>query len=176
MLALSVAALAATGCTGSSVNPTAVTATKVTVPLPAGKYPSKISKMVCSAKAGHDIGGAVGAKATIEDITWVQHRYSCQYHFSTGSMTLSVQEVSSWPETTDYFTALANSMGVAQQIYGLGQGAFQATNGSVVVRKDWKILVVDPTGLPAQLGKPAVSPTTVALRATYQILGCWNGD
>ena len=51
-------------------------------------------------------------------------------------------------------------MGTAQKIYGLGQGAFQATDGSVVVRKDWKVLVVDTSGLPAEFGVPSASSGT----------------
>ena len=41
-----------------------------------------------------------------------------------------------------------------RDLESLGQGAFQTTNGSVVVRKDWKVLLVDDTGLPAQFGTP----------------------
>jgi hypothetical protein len=67
-------------------------------------------------------------------------------------------------------------MGTSQEISGLGQGAFQATDGSVVVRKDWKVLVVDSSGLPGQFGVPATSSGNVALRVSYQILGCWAGD
>jgi len=78
-------------------------------------------------------------------------------------------------------------------IEGLGQGAFRVRDGSIVVRKDWKILLVDTSawwtlqlgghfslvdtsGLHGKLGLPPSSRSEVALDAAAVILGCWNGD
>jgi hypothetical protein len=166
---------AATGCT-TQAGSTAATNTKTTVPLPAGAHPSSISVMVCSRRTAKEINTVVGEKATVDEVVWVDHRYSCRYGYPTGSMAVSVKELSSWSETLAYFDSLATALGVSQKIPGLGQGAFQATDGSMVVRKDWKVLVVDTTGLPAQFGVPATSSGNVALRVTYLIIGCWAGD
>jgi hypothetical protein len=46
----------------------------------------------------------------------------------------------------------------------------------VVVRKDWKVLVVDSSGLPAQFGVPPTSSGDVAVTVGDVILGCWAGD
>ncbi len=54
--------------------------------------------------------------------------------------------------------------------------AFQTTNGSVVVRKDWKVLLVNSTGLPPQFGQPPTSSGDVAVTVSDVILGCWAGD
>ena len=173
MLALTVIGVA--GCT-TGASTTASTNTDLRVPLPAGANPSRISQMVCSADAVKAIRTVVGEKAAVGAAAWVNHRYSCRYGYPTGSMVVSVKELSSWPETIAYFDSLATSMGTSQKIYGLGQGAFQTTDGSVVVRKDWKVLVVDISGLPGQFGVPPTSSGNVALRVSYQILGCWAGD
>jgi hypothetical protein len=167
--------LGVAGCT-TGAGTTASTNTGLRVPLPAGAKPSRISQMVCSADAIKAIQSVIGEKAAVDSVSWVNHRYSCRYDYPTGSMVLSVKELSSWPETIAYFDSLATSMGTSQEISGLGQGAFQATDGSVVVRKDWKVLVVDSSGLPGQFGVPATSSGNVALRVSYQILGCWAGD
>lgn len=58
----------------------------------------------------------------------------------------------------------------------LGQGAFTTTDGSVVVRKDWKVLLVDISGLPARFGVPPTSAADVADTVADVILGCWAGD
>ena len=58
----------------------------------------------------------------------------------------------------------------------LGEGAFQTTSGSVVVRKDWKVLLVNNAGLPAQFGVPPTSSGSVAVTVADVILGCWAGD
>ena len=46
----------------------------------------------------------------------------------------------------------------------------------MVVRKDWKVLLVDDTGLPAQFGDPPTSAGDVAVTVADVILGCWAGD
>jgi len=173
VLALTV--LGAAGCT-TGAGTTASTATNLRVPLPAGADPSRISEMVCSPDAAKVIRAALGEKAAIDEVAWVNHRYSCRYGYPTGSMVVSVKELSSWSETIAYFDSLATAMGTSQKISGLGQGAFQAIDGSVVVRKDWKVLVVDISGLPGQFGVPATNSANVALRVSYQIMGCWAGD
>ena len=49
---------------------------------------------------------------------------------------------------------LAKQMGDSETINGLGQAAIKTTDGSVIVRKDWKVLLVYSAGLPAQFGQP----------------------
>jgi hypothetical protein len=46
----------------------------------------------------------------------------------------------------------------------------------MVVRKDWKVLLVDTAGLSAQFGQPLTSSGEVAVTVADVILGCWNGD
>ena len=61
-------------------------------------------------------------------------------------------------------------------VLGLGQGAFVVGDGSVVVRKDWKILLVDISGLHGMVGSPPNPRNTVALDAAAVILDYWSGD
>ncbi len=145
-------------------------------PLPAGRNPSKIASMICRYKAIQDIDSALGETATVSNPTWVDHLYSCQYGYSAGSMVLSVKELSSWTETDAYFQMLADQMGKTRSIPNLGQGTFQTSNGSLVVRKDWKVLLVDVAGLPSQFGTPPASAAEAAVTVGDVILGCWEGD
>jgi hypothetical protein len=171
------AGLLAAGCStgGSGAAPT----TSVP-PQPAGATPSAISRQVCSHEARTEIANALGETATVSTPTWVDHTYACTYSYPnyspSGSYGVSVKELSSWDETHAYFDGLAASMGKSRDLEALGQAAFQTTNGSVVVRKDWKVLVVDPTGLPAQFGIPPTSAASVAVTVADVILGCWAGD
>ena len=89
---------------------------------------------------------------------------------------MSVTELSSWPETYAFYDGLATTSGKSRDLESLGQAAFQTTDGSVVVRKDWKVLLVDPTRLPAQFGVPPTSSVYVAVTVADVILGCWEGD
>ncbi len=132
--------------------------------------------MVCQVKAAREIQEALGEAAVVTDRTWADHRYSCDYRYPRGTIVLSVKELSSWSQTFGYFDALGSKLSRARTLYALGQGAFQARDGSVVVRKDWKILLVDVTGLPSRFGSPPTSSGGVALTVADVILGCWSGD
>jgi hypothetical protein len=145
-------------------------------PLPAGPHPSHIAKMVCQAEAQKEMADALGLKANVADDTWVDHRYSCYYDYPTGRFELSVQEESSWGETLTYYHSLGRKLGKARTLANLGQGAFQTTDGSVVVRKDWKVLLVNIAGLPSMFAVPPTTPANVAVTVADVILGCWDGD
>ncbi|MGH9078900.1 MAG: hypothetical protein ACRDYE_02265, partial [Acidimicrobiales bacterium] len=111
-----VLAVALAGCSASSSADT----TKTTKPLPAGRTPSEVSKMVCRPEAAHDVGLALGETATVSTPTWADHVYTCHYDYPSGSMTLSVKELSSWPETLAYFHGLASQLGVGRTLANLG--------------------------------------------------------
>jgi hypothetical protein len=118
----------------------------------------------------------MGAKASVAPPTWTGHRYACGYRYQQGIMTLSVKEVSSWPQTYGYFGQLAATLHKTTPITRLGQDAFIARDGSVVVRKDWKILLVDISGLHGAVGSPPKPPAELAIYVAEAILGCWAGD
>lgn len=163
-------AMAACGTTSPSSLATA------RAPLPAGKLPSTISKMVCTPKAQREIGLALGVTAVVAAPTWSEHLYSCRYTYPDGYFTLSVKELSSWTQTFSYFRGIGSSLGDVNTLPNLGQSGFATRDGSVAVRKDWKVLLVDISGLPAQFGKPPTPSGNVAVTVADVILGCWSGD
>jgi hypothetical protein len=167
--------LSACGSSGTASSPSG-SARTVAAPLPAGPVPSPIATMVCTPKAQRELAKVLGVTATVDAPAWVAHRYSCRYRYPDGSFTLSVKELSSWPQTLAYFHALGGRLGDVRALPNLGQGAFQTTNGSVVVRKDWKVLLVDVTQLPGTFGVPPTTSGDVAVTVADVILGCWNGD
>lgn len=122
------------------------------------------------------MASALGERAVVSVPTWSDQRYGCTYTYPTGSFDLAVKELSSWPQTGAYVAGLAASLGKSRDLAELGQAAFQAPGGSVVVRKDWKVLVVDPSRLPPQFGVPPTPAGAVAVTVADVILGCWAGD
>jgi hypothetical protein len=159
----------------ASTAPAASTAPGRT-PQPAGKSPSSISRMICAPKAVADIAEVMGAKAAVTPPTWTDHLYSCGFRYSEGTMVLSIKELSSWPQTYGYFDQLGRTLHETTQIKQLGQGAFITSDGSVVVRKDWKILLVDISGVRGEVGSPPKPPGELAIYVAQAILGCWAGD
>jgi len=138
--------------------------------------PSLISRMVCAPKAAAEIAQVMGAKADLAPPTWADHLYSCGYRYREGTMVLSIKELSSWSQTYGYFGRLARTLHETTPITRLGQGAFITRDGSVVVRKDWKILLVDISGVRGEVGSPPKPPGELAIYVAQVILGCWAGD
>jgi hypothetical protein len=153
--------------------------TTVHVAEPVSANPSKSAKMICEPEAQKDIyESATGVKTTsITTPSWTDHVYSCTYVYPGGvKIALSVKELSNEAETTAYFNSLATSMNKKKDIPGLGQGAFQTGDGSMVVRKDYKVLTIDVSKLPQTFGVPAASRGDVAINVGATIMGCWTGE
>ena len=143
----------------------------------AGSEPSASARMVCASEGKQEIAVSVGVDTSRPLVgTWRDHLYSCVYRYGAGqAMTLSVKELSSAAETTAYFNMLGTRYGRMRALEGLGQGAYQTRNGSTVVRKDYRVLFVDDSQLPAQFGKPLSPRQDVSLSVAATIMGCWTG-
>jgi hypothetical protein len=178
MAAIVAAAILGAGCSSGSPSATPATTSTTTGPLPGGAAPSQLAVQICATEARVGIASTLGEPANVSTPTWsaAQHLYSCDYRYPNGSFTLSMKELSSWPQTYAYFDSLEMRLGKNGDIPDLGQSAFQSPNGSVVVRKDWKVLLLDASALPAQFGVPPTSSATAAVAAAEIILACWAGD
>jgi hypothetical protein len=182
-IALMLLLAACGGSSNKSASTTTTTAggsspTTVHVAIPVSADPSKSAKMICEDEAQTDIyEQATGIKTTsVTTPTWNDHVYSCDYVYPGGvKIGLSVKELSSEEETTQYFDSLATKLGKKQDVKSLGQGAFQTEDGSVVVRKDYKVLTIDVSKLPGQFGVPPATRGDVAINVGAAIMGCWTG-
>jgi hypothetical protein len=143
----------------------------------AASTPSVSAKMVCSTEARNEIATALGIKAKqVTTPSWDRrkHLYSCDYVYPRGKIRLTVKEMSSGAETTAYFDKVKQQYGAVQELPGLGQGAWVLRNGGIVVRKDYKTLLVDVTGIPSDL-VPAMRRSDVSTNIAAVIMGCWTG-
>jgi len=146
-------------------------------PEPAGPLPSAIAVEVCSQKAQAQVDEALGQSTTaVTTPTWVSHLYACNYVYRQGVIAMSVQELSSQAQTTAYYDRLGAEYGNKQPLFGLGQGAFLTANGSVVVRKDWKVLLVNTTDLKGSFSSSRSLSGTPAETIASVIMACWAGD
>jgi hypothetical protein len=167
------------GACGSSKASTPTATTAPAVLEVAGPEPSVSAKMICADEAKNDIAAAVGVD-TVRPLVpkWrvADHVYSCVFAYSGGPrMVLSVKEMSSPAETTAYFDSLATKLGRTKDALDLGEGAFKTANGSVVVRKDYRVLLVDAASLPVELGKPPLARAAFASTVASIIMLCWTG-
>lgn len=142
----------------------------------AGPAPSSVARQICEDSTARELAQVVGTTAARTTPTWANHVYSCDYRYTKGFMVLSVKELSGWGQTYSYYGMLARTLHKTAAIDGLGQAAFRARDGSVVVRKDWKVLLADTSAMRGTVGSPGDSPSQLALDAAATILVCWTGD
>ena len=186
VLAVLVCVLSMTSCggskpatpPGSSQSATVHNSQSATVHIaqPVGATPSVSAKMICAPEAQTEIVAVLGVHTTQPVVpTWTDHTYSCRYTYSKGVMVLSVKEFSNKTETDSYFTSLAHRLGLAKPLEDLGQGAFFTKDHSAVVRKDYKVLLVDTSGLPALFGAPLSNRGVITVTVAATIMDCWTG-
>jgi hypothetical protein len=181
LIAVTVAAVVTFGACGStgtssSKSPSAPQGQSPTVTYqPAGANPSNSAKMVCEPAVRSEIAATLGIHETrVTTPTWVDHVYSCTYVYPRGSIVISVKELVNADTTTAYFNGLAQRFGKQQNLNGLAQDAFIAKNADVVVRKDYKVLLVDVQGI-SQTFLPAMTRADVATNVAAAIMSCWAG-
>jgi hypothetical protein len=170
-----VLALGLAGCGSGSGSQAQTAATSLSKP--AGANPSISSKMVCTPQTQSDVQQSLGVQPTqVTTPTWVNHLYTCRYVYPNGSFALSVKELSSTAETNGYYDQQAGQLGRRPDRIALGQGAFLTTGGSLIVRKNYKVMTVDTSQLPAQFGNPPQVPSDVALSVAAIIMTCWKDE
>jgi hypothetical protein len=179
VLVVFICVLSMTSC-GNSKQPTPPSNSQnptVHAPQPARATPSVSAKLICAHETQTELAAVLGVHTTKPVVpTWTNHLYSCRYTYHNGVIALSLKELSSKTETDSYFTSLARRLGQTQRPRTLDRGVlFTTKNQSVVVRKDYKVLLVDISGLPAQFGAPPFSRANIALAVAATILDCWTG-
>ena len=166
--------LAACGA-GSKGSATSATQPLSAVLEKAGPTPSASSKMVCEQEARVEIAASLGFRETrVTKPTWTDHVYSCTYVYPKGKITLSVKELVSEQTTTDYYDQLARELRRGHPLFGLGQGASVTEAGTAVVRKDYKVLLVDAQSTSAAFA-PLMTRSDIAQNVMSVIMGCWTG-
>jgi hypothetical protein len=140
--------------------------------------PSATSQMVCSKEIRQDVATLLSLPALPHVVSsWADHRYACTYHLPVGALSISVQESTSPAAARAYFNRVRAHTTHSTALSGVasfGLPAFSAADGTVAFVKDDFTLLVDPTALPATVGRS--SRAEFAYTVASDILGCWNGD
>jgi hypothetical protein len=138
---------------------------------------SATGRLICSDEAQEDIATAVGLPTSRPVAgTLKGDEYSCEYAYPAGTMRLSVTELADDASTDAFFGSLRQTSAASEHLAGIGEDAYQSQDGSMVVRKDRKVLRVDVAGLPAQFGQPRTGRRQLAAAVAVVIMECWTGN
>lgn len=177
-IAAIVAALAAlaavAGCGGepAPVGPPPSQAPAAAVP----DAPSPQAEMVCQPEAQQDIQDLIGVVPTkVGPVQYTNHTTTCRYAYADGSFTLVVEDLPNDITTTRTYEALAGKLGRTTSFDLPDAQGYSTSEGSVVLRRDTKVMLVDVTALPATFGDPPNSRGNTALLIMKAVLNCWTG-
>lgn len=161
---------------GQAAESTAAAGTGAPGTMQQAAEPSAAAKMICADEAQGEIAATVGAQPT-EPVSpiWSDLTYSCRYIYRDGQMVLSVKELPDKAATDRDFSARAQQLGSRRPLHHIGDDAFVASNDSVVIRKDNKVLSVDVSNLPQSFGNPPITREDVAFDVATIIMDCWIG-
>ena len=138
--------------------------------------PSPQAEMVCLPEAQQDIQDIIGVVPTaVGPIQYANHTSTCRYAYSNGAFTLVVQDLPNDITTTRTYEAHAGKLGRVEKIDLPDAEAYTTNDGSIVLRRDTKVMLVDVTQLPGTFGNPP-SPRGDAARLIMKaVLNCWVG-
>lgn len=172
-IAAAVAAALVLGLTGCSQPPPPVIGPQPTaMVLP--DAPSPQAAMVCQPEAQQEVQDLIGVAPTkVGPIQYADHTSTCRYDYANGSFALVVQDLPNELVTTNTYEALADKLGRVDRIALPDADAFSTTNGSVVLRRDTKVMLVDVAQLPATFGEPPSKRTDAARLIMKAVLNCW---
>jgi hypothetical protein len=162
------------GAAAGSLPPAAATRSPSPAAVPRG--PSVSARMICAAEEQEEIAQALGLPLRRRATSvWTAPVYRCTYPFNAGPLVLSVRELADAGDTTADFAAARAAAEGPTDLPGLGEAAFATTDGSVYVRKDFKVLKVDVSKLPMAIGAASLSRADAAFVVAQLIMGCWTG-
>ncbi len=146
--------------------------------VPAGNAdsgPADTSKMVCATEGQKEIAKALHMKPLRRVTpTWKNHLYSCFYVYATGTIGVSVKELTDERAAVNYFKDLMKKRGKRAPFSGIGDAGFATDDGSAVVRKDVSVLLVDVAKLPKKFGVPPRDPVVAAQAVAGALVDCWT--
>jgi len=102
--------------------------------------------------------------------SWAGRTYTCTYDLGDGQLVLRVEVLRTRAGARALFRQARQVADVDQRLHGIGQQAFQTTDGTLVARKDSFVLTADPLLLPARLDK-----ADMAFTAATAVMTCWPG-
>jgi hypothetical protein len=139
--------------------------------------PSPAAAMICSDEVRGDLRTVLADRSVPEGSgVWHVDTYTCTYRLRVGTLVLSVHESPDVAGAEQHLRALRARLGGGESLLGLGEEAYAPADGTVILRKDNDVLLVDATALPAVFGSQDQHRADFAYEIASDILGCWTGD
>lgn len=135
------------------------------------------ARMVCGGQVVRNLADLDGVKGSIPTATsWQDPVFTCTFTLPEGPLVLTVRQAADKSAATTAFKAAqqAASGTTISSFAALGIPAYSTAADAVSFVKDDLTLVVDPAGLPAQLGPQSTKRAEFASTVASFVLACWR--
>jgi hypothetical protein len=138
----------------------------------ASQAPAKtIAAEICEPMVRNAVEASLGAPLpAAQQGAWAGRTYTCTYPLTGGQLVLSVDDLRTKKKAQTAYRTLNRAIQHPTRLNGLGNGAFQAPDGTIVAFKDQFLLHVNPGAAPPTVGK-----SDLAFAALVAVMGCWTG-
>jgi hypothetical protein len=101
---------------------------------------------------------------------WSGRTFTCTYPLTGGQLVLSVDDLRTTARARAAYRRLSGAARRRTRLNGLGDRAYQASDGTIIAVKDQFVLHVDPAAAP-----PSASRGDLAFAAVVAVMSCWSG-
>jgi hypothetical protein len=138
----------------------------------ASQAPAKtIAAEICEPMVRNAVEASLGAPLpAAQQGAWAGRTFTCVYPLTGGQLVLSVDDLRTKKKAQAAYRTLNRATPHPTRLNGLGNGAFQASDGTIVAFKDQFLLRVNPGAAPPTVGK-----SDLAFAALVAVMGCWTG-
>ncbi len=140
---------------------------------PASTRPSAktLATEICEDMVRNALVSSLGAPLPgAQQGAWTGTTYTCTYPLPGGQIVLRVNNLQTRQKAQSAYTRLAKAAVGHTRLNGLGDRAYQGTDGTLVATKDQFLLAIDPSAVP-----PPTSKSDLAFAAVVAVLSCWSG-
>jgi hypothetical protein len=137
----------------------------------ASQAPAKtIAAEICEPMVRNAVEASLGAPLpAAQQGAWAGRTFTCTYPLTGGQLVLAVDDLRTKKQAQSAYRSLNRATQHRTRLNGLGNGAFQAPDGTIVAFKDQFLLHVDPGAAPPTVGK-----SDLAFAALVAVMGCWT--
>jgi type II secretory pathway pseudopilin PulG len=136
-----------------------------------GPAAKSIAAEICEPMVRNAVEASLGAPLPgAQQGAWAGRTFTCTYPLTGGQLVLAVDDLRTKAKAKSTYAQQNRVTAHATRLNGLGNGAFQAPDGTVLAYKDQFLLHINPTAAP-----PAVQKSDLAFAALVAVMSCWTG-
>jgi hypothetical protein len=136
-----------------------------------GPAAKTIAAEICEPMVRNAVEASLGSPLpAAQQGAWAGRTFTCTYPLTGGQLVLSVDDLRTKKKAQATYLTLNRATQHPTRLNGLGNGAFQAPDGTIFAFKGQFLLHINPGAAP-----PTVQKSDLAFAAVVAVMSCWTG-